>query len=302
MASINPTLEGYLSAVRKLRICLPRPETSGTFPRMPLFSHILVSEKILNTVYQSKKFQKQSVDAESEELLELTRLVELANRWPNTLSGGEKQKTALARSLACRPRILLLDEPLSGIDEETRRDLQNVLKKIHRETGLTTLHVTHDHSEAYGISDRMAIIRRGSIVQTGTPDDMYRNPVDESTASFLGFENILAASPGVEPNEVKVNGIHMVIAEKRNLSRCKVCVRGEEIILSGSQKKDDVNTFQGRIIGVRAVGGLFDIRVDIGFELRVTMSRREYLALRRREHDGVFVTIPMEAIRVFEES
>jgi ABC-type Fe3+/spermidine/putrescine transport system ATPase subunit len=196
--------------------------------------------------------------------------------------------------------MLLLDEPLSSIDEENRRDLQEELKRIHHETGITALHVTHDHSEAYSISDRMAVIRGGSIVQTGTPEEIYRNPVDEVTASFLGFENILRTSPSTEPNEVEINGIHLVLSGHRSGNRCTVCIRGEEISLSSRPPNSGVNIKLGRIIDTRAVGSTIEVRIDIGFELKITLSRREYLALGRRDNDEVFVTIPTEVIRVFE--
>ena len=263
-----------------------------------LFPHLSVRDNIEYGLLISKVPETER-RRRSDELLKLTKLEDLANRRPNTLSGGEKQKTALVRALAKKPKVLILDEPLIGIDEENRHGIQEELRKIHSETGITTIHVTHDHSEAYSLSDRMAIIRGGSIVQTGTPEEIYRNPVDAATASFLGFENILTANPGIEPGEVEIKGTRLAIPTPRNL-KCIVCIRGEEINLSRNPQYEGMNTKPGRIIDVRTLGNVFVVKVDIGFEIKATLSRREYFALGGSNTHEIFVTIPLESIRIFE--
>jgi len=129
------------------------------------------------------------------ELLELVGLARYADRRPDQLSGGERQRVALARALAVRPRLLLLDEPLSALDRRLRERLATELHDILRAEGTTALLVTHDQEEAFAVADRMAVMRQGRIVQAGTLDEVWRHPVDAETARFLGYAAVVA---GVE--------------------------------------------------------------------------------------------------------
>jgi thiamine transport system ATP-binding protein len=128
------------------------------------------------------------------ELLELVGLAGYEDRMPATLSGGERQRVALARSLAVDPRMLLLDEPLSALDRDLRERLAAELHDILRRAGTTALLVTHDQEEAFAIADRMAVMRAGRIVQSGTVEDVWRAPADAWTARFLGYATILEGS------------------------------------------------------------------------------------------------------------
>ena len=125
------------------------------------------------------------------ELLDLVGLEGYADRVPSTLSGGERQRVALARSLAASPRLLLLDEPLSALDAGLRERLAGDLRDILVRAGTTALLVTHDHEEAFTVADRLAVMRRGRIVQSGDLDEVWRAPVDPDTALFLGYSRVL---------------------------------------------------------------------------------------------------------------
>jgi thiamine transport system ATP-binding protein len=124
-------------------------------------------------------------------LLTLVGLPGYADRAPATLSGGERQRVALARALAVRPRLLLLDEPLSALDRDLRERLAAELHDILRAEGTTALLVTHDHDEAFAVADRMAVMRAGRIVQSGTLDEVWRHPADPTTARFLGYATVV---------------------------------------------------------------------------------------------------------------
>ena len=125
------------------------------------------------------------------ELLELVGLTALADRRPATLSGGEQQRVALARALAGRPRLLLLDEPLSALDRGLRDQLAGELHDVLRAEGTTALFVTHDHEEAFTVADRMAVLREGRLVQSGTLEEVWRRPADAWTARFLGYAGVV---------------------------------------------------------------------------------------------------------------
>ncbi len=133
-----------------------------------------------------------------EELLALVGLTGYADRSPTTLSGGERQRVALARALAVRPRLLLLDEPLSALDRGLRERLASDLHDILRSSGTTALLVTHDQEEAFAVADRMAVMRRGRFVQTGTVEEVWRRPADAETARFLGYARVLDSAAAAQ--------------------------------------------------------------------------------------------------------
>lgn len=132
-----------------------------------------------------------SIEGTVAELLDLVGLPGLGDRMPTTLSGGERQRVALARALAVSPRLLLLDEPLSSLDANLRERLAGDLRDILHAAGTTALLVTHDQEEAFAVADRMAVMREGRVVQSGTLDEVWRHPVDADTAAFLGYATVV---------------------------------------------------------------------------------------------------------------
>jgi len=153
------------------------------------------------------------------ETLERVRLTGFEDRLPRQLSGGQQQRVALARALVYRPSLLLMEEPLAALDKKLREEMQSELKGIQRDLGVTTLYVTHDQQEALALSDRIAIMRNGRLVQVGVPIDLYDRPTDRFTAEFLGEANILegeitATRDGVA--RVRVGDRFEVMAEVRD--------------------------------------------------------------------------------------
>ena len=142
------------------------------------------------------KMAKLPTDVIEERVKNAVSLVELAGneaKYPHQLSGGQKQRVALARALVTEPRILLLDEPLSALDARIRRNLREQIRSIQKDLHLTTIFVTHDQEEAMTISDRIFLMNKGKIVQSGTPEAVYLNPADEFAARFIGAYNLLTA-------------------------------------------------------------------------------------------------------------
>jgi putative spermidine/putrescine transport system ATP-binding protein len=131
------------------------------------------------------------IDKAVGEMLDLVRLNGFAGRRPSELSGGQQQRVALARALVYRPRLLLMDEPLAALDKRLREDIQQEIRNIHRDLGVTVLYVTHDQEEALRMSDRIAVFSHGKIVQVGTGTDLYERPQSAFVAGFIGNSNML---------------------------------------------------------------------------------------------------------------
>jgi spermidine/putrescine transport system ATP-binding protein len=167
-----------------------RRPTNLVFQRGALFPHMNVYENIAYSL-KLKKWPKKRIDDRVEEMLALVRLEQLGGRAPTELSGGQAQRVALARALAGEPKVLLLDEPMSALDLKLRQQMQLELRAIQRRLGATFIFVTHDQTEALVMSDRIAIMNRGRIVQAGTPQDIYRRPANVFVSDFIGQTNLL---------------------------------------------------------------------------------------------------------------
>ena len=162
------------------------------FQRYTLFQHLTVAENVAFPL-RVRRRPDAEVNRKVAEMLSLVRLEGFGGRYPGALSGGQQQRVALARALAYDPPILLMDEPLSALDKKLREEIQAEIRRIHRETGVTILYVTHDQDEALHLSDRIALFRDGRIAQIGTGEDLYLRPASEFVASFIGNSNFLPA-------------------------------------------------------------------------------------------------------------
>jgi putative spermidine/putrescine transport system ATP-binding protein/spermidine/putrescine transport system ATP-binding protein len=160
------------------------------FQNYALFPHMTVHENVAFGL-RMRRVPKAEVERRVREVLETVRLPQLAERRPRQLSGGQQQRVALARALVTRPRLILLDEPFSAIDKNLRAEMQVELKRIQRETGITTIFVTHDQSEALSLSDRIAVMAHGEVQQLSDPTGLYRRPANSFVASFIGEVNRL---------------------------------------------------------------------------------------------------------------
>jgi sulfate transport system ATP-binding protein len=173
----------------------PRARRVGmVFQHYALFRHMTVAQNVAYGLKVRPRAQRPSapeIRARVARLLELIQLTGLEKRFPAQLSGGQRQRVALARALAIEPRMLLLDEPFGALDARVRKDLRHELRRIHRETGVTTVFVTHDQEEAMDLADRVAILHKGQIRQLGTPEEISAAPASAFVFQFLGDANRL---------------------------------------------------------------------------------------------------------------
>ena len=178
------------------------------FQRPTLFPHLDVAGNVAFAL-RLAKVAKTEVDRRVAEMISLVRLDGLANRRSHELSGGQQQRVALARALINRPKVLLLDEPLSALDLRIRLEMEVELRRVHRESGSTFIYVTHDQREALALSDRVAVLDRGRIVQMGSPGEVFDEPatpfVARFVARFVGAANVIAADTD-DTGAIKVAG------------------------------------------------------------------------------------------------
>lgn len=163
------------------------------FQNYAIFPHLNVRDNVAYGL-KARKTPKAEIDKRVSEALELVQIAHLADRKPNELSGGQQQRVALARAFVIEPSVLLMDEPLSNLDAKLRVQMRSVIKKLQRRLGITTIYVTHDQEEALAISDRIAVMKDGHIMQIGTPSEIYAKPQNPFVAGFIGVSNFLNCS------------------------------------------------------------------------------------------------------------
>ncbi len=206
------------------------------FQSYALFPHLSVAENVAFEL-RVKRTPKAELRSRVQEALGLVRLEHLANRKPAQLSGGQRQRVALARAVVGRPTVVLLDEPLGALDQQLRKEMQIELKKLQREVGITFVYVTHDQEEALTMSDRIAVMSAGRVLQIGSPTEIYEQPTTRFVASFIGSCNVIdgAALDGA----VTVPGIGEVpatpVGEIAPGAPVGVAVRPERIVVSRSR-------------------------------------------------------------------
>ena len=160
------------------------------FQNYAIFPHLTVEENVAYGL-KARKVPGAQIAPRVKEALELVQISHLAKRKPNELSGGQQQRVALARAFVIEPSVLLMDEPLSNLDAKLRVQMRTVIKKLQRKLGITTIYVTHDQEEALAISDRIAVMKDGVIMQIGTPTQIYAKPENPFVAGFIGVSNFL---------------------------------------------------------------------------------------------------------------
>jgi ABC-type Fe3+/spermidine/putrescine transport system ATPase subunit len=167
--------------------------TGMMFQSYALWPHMTVAENVAFGL-EERKVPKAEIRVKVGEALESVRMGAYAERRPNQLSGGQQQRVALARALVIRPRCLLLDEPLSNLDARLRLEMRSEIRRVAKEFKLTTVYVTHDQKEALSVSDRMAVMDAGHILQVGTPQQIYRRPARRTVAEFIGETNFITGT------------------------------------------------------------------------------------------------------------
>jgi spermidine/putrescine transport system ATP-binding protein len=181
-----------------------RREVSTVFQNYALFPHLTVAQNVAFGLQRQRRFPQEEIHRKVNAILEIVHLAGKELRLPKQLSGGEKQRVALARSLVLEPAVLLLDEPLSALDPALRKQMRAELKNLQRRVGIAFLFITHDQEEALSLSDRIAVMNKGRMEQTGTPQQVYQHPASRFAAEFLGDVNLIGGA-ALRPESLRVS-------------------------------------------------------------------------------------------------
>jgi spermidine/putrescine transport system ATP-binding protein len=239
-----------------------RRQVNTVFQNYALFPHLSVFENVAFSL-RIKKTPQPELEGKVQEYLKLVQLEGHAQKRPNQLSGGQKQRVAIARALINEPCVLLLDEPLSALDAKLRQHMLIELDQIHDKIGITFIYVTHDQQEALSVSDRIAVMNQGDVLQVGTPHEIYESPATDFVARFIGETNLFDATVvSVETLDKPLVKEYMAELTIPELGSIKVTtvdpvkpgqnvsftIRPEKIVISKEKpvtKREDINHFQG---------------------------------------------------------
>ena len=263
------------------------------FQKYALFPHLNVYENVAFGL-RLKKLPEAEIKAKVQEMLAMVNLKGFERRHVTTLSGGQQQRVAIARALVNRPRVLLLDEPLGALDLKLRKDMQNDLKKIQRQTGITFIYVTHDQEEALSMSDTVVVMADGKIQQIGTPVDIYNEPVNAFVADFIGESNIL---DGTMLADCKVRfSNHIFDCVDSGFGKGElvdVVIRPEDVDVVPLER----GMLSGTVSSVTFKGDYYEIIVDVdGFKWMLETS--DFVGVDQR----IGLSIDPDAIHVMKRS
>jgi putative spermidine/putrescine transport system ATP-binding protein len=273
------------------------------FQNYALFPHMTVAENVAYGL-QARKWPRDKIAPRVAEMLALVHMSEFAQRKPRQLSGGQQQRIALARCLAIDPKVLLLDEPFGALDKNLRLDMQIEVKRLQRESGVTTILVTHDQEEALSMADRIAVMSRGHIEQVSAPTEIYDRPQTLFVNQFVGTTNVL---PGEflngTPSQVKLaSGATIAVPPMPGFvdgSKVAVSVRPEQLrIVSG------VAGLAGIVKAVMPLGShvVYDIDIGGGLSLKVSEPREGQTTMRQTGETVTVAPVSPEACHTFPAS
>ena len=263
------------------------------FQNYAIFPHLTVEENVAYGL-KARKVPKAEIAPRVKEALELVQIGHLATRKPSELSGGQQQRVALARAFVIEPSVLLMDEPLSNLDAKLRVQMRTVIKKLQRKLGITTIYVTHDQEEALAISDRIAVMKDGVIMQCGTPTEIYAKPQNPFVAGFIGVSNFLECTMEKDglvdiKGELKIK----VPVKSDYTGPAKISARPEQLFFSESGMPGTVqfSTFLGDYVE-------YEVQLDDGQSLVVNEYTKDTTEVYAAG-DKVFLKFDPNRINVY---
>lgn len=270
---------------------------------LALFPHMTVRKNIAYPLRHKGLTAKETV-ALVRHFANQSDVSHLLNRYPGTLSGGEAQRVALARTLAADPDILLLDEPLSNLDIKRKSELRTVLRNIHK-SGKTLIHVTHDYMEIATLANKVAVMENGRLVQYDTPEKVFKHPKTEFVARFSGIKNLIPCKikqktddPGLQAAEVSDRITIYYVGRQPECLDGYVMIPQEDIILSETPGQTSaVNNLKGVVTEAYLSGAGMELVVDAGIDLVVSVSSHSFNKMKLNPGKEVWLSFKASAVR-----
>ncbi len=305
-------LAGFLSLIsgdiflngKNITRKLPQERGMGyIFQSLALFPHLTVKENIL---YGAKLRKLKNVKEKFDEIVSFFRIEKLLNRKPASLSGGEKQKVALARTLILRPKIILFDEPTSALSPNERLRVDGEIKETLEKFGITAIFVSHNMEEAYFFGGRVGVMQNGKLVQIGTPNEIKYRPANKSVAFTFGEVNVFDCTVKESANGVSVascgNFVIKFLGDFEIGRKLKVAVRPEDIVISPEQAKTSArNVITGKITEILSRGPLVKVVIDCGKKVSVYISKQSFEELDLNKGKEVSLRFKITAPHVLPE-
>jgi iron(III) transport system ATP-binding protein len=309
VAGLEPQDSGrvFLGGRDVSRLPVSRRNVGIVFQSYALFPNLTAGRNVGYGLRGGQR-DREEITRRVEELLQLVGLQGLAEKYPAQLSGGQQQRVALARAMALSPDLLLLDEPLSALDAQVRITLRSELRQLQRRLGVTTLMVTHDQEEALTMADRILVMDQGTIVQEGTPQEIYRKPATPFVAAFIGSMNFRHDAVKESADTYRTGPLQLRVENGSGAlppgSRVTIAIRPEDICL-GKAGEDQVNTFAARILGLEFRGPLSRLTIRFAEDgaaappLQVDLASETVRRLGLQRETEVSVHLPVDRIRVY---
>jgi len=304
---IDDVLVSGKAGIKNVNLKPSERKVGYVFQTISLFPHMRVKD---NVGYGLKALHlpKAEVKKKTENLLDFVGLREYAKFYPSQLSGGQKQRIALARSLATEPQVLLLDEPVSAVDPQLRESFRMELKSYLQALQITVVYVTHNLSEAFVMSDRIAVMGNGNIQQVGNRAEIFDKPTSKYVAGFLGINALRGKAVGAQDGlvQIDVDGVKLFACGDMDLvgRNITATVKPEDITLSKSANlfgDESFNHVEGTITGMVQMRSNAQVTVDAGFEVKSRLPLSLIKTLGISVGDKAYVCFKAEALNIFAD-
>jgi ABC-type Fe3+/spermidine/putrescine transport system ATPase subunit len=304
---INNVLVDSKTGSKKICVSPSERRVGYVFQSVSLFPHMRVEDNVAYGM-KASHLPKKEVKKRTAELLDFVGLREYGRFYPNQLSGGQKQRTALARSLATEPEVLLLDEPVSAVDPQLRESFRLELKSYLQKLKITVLYVTHNLSEAFIMSDRIAVMGNGRIEQVGCGPEIFDKPTSSYVAKFLGINAFTGKPLTVQGGllEIEANGTKIIAPSTPKLvgKRVTVTLKPENIALTKTRDhvpQDAFNSVKGTVTAMALMRSTAQVTLDVGFTLKARLSLTTVKSLGLTVGDKVYVNFAADSLNVFAD-
>ena len=278
------------------------------FQNYAVWPHMTVYENVAFPL-RGRRLSDIEIDKRVKEALELVKMYELRDRYPHQLSGGQQQRVALARAIAVYPEVILLDEPLSNLDARLREEMRVEIRELQKKLKFTAVYVTHDQIEAFTISDKIAVMSEGKIIQVGAPKELYYNPANEFVANFLGKVNIMDGEVvSIDDSCMLVVRTYIGNIKASPKKGCREDLVGSKVfigirpmsftLLNGNNLRIEENIINGTILSSMFLGELFEYKIELeGGKVITAQSTEEF-----KEGNSVKVHINPDKVLILASS